>query len=177
MPHKHCNTKCLFCGKKINNPKFCDRSCAASYNNTQFPKRSSEKQNLCTDCGKYCFPCPSKKKKGSAPYCRNCWQKQMIDSFGNKTKKELVLESTSYASKHRYEKIRQYGKRLSEFYGWKKTCCEKCGYDKHTELCHKKSIQSFSDDTKVSTINHRDNLIFLCPNCHWEFDNINAVSR
>ena len=32
-------------------------------------------------------------------------------------------------------------------------------------------------EQKVSVINEKDNLLFLCPNCHWEFDNVNAVSR
>lgn len=171
MPRKHCNEKCLFCGKKTGNPKFCDRSCAASYNNIEFPKRTVETQNLCMYCGTFCFPSPSMKESGISR-CKKCWQENKIAAFGNKTKGELVAESTSYASKHRYEKIRQYGKRLSEFYGWKSSSCEKCGYSKHTELCHKKSIQSFTDNTKVSTINSRDNIIYLCPNCHWELDNL-----
>ena len=49
--------------------------------------------------------------------------------------------------------------------------CMKCGYDKHYEVCHIKGISTFSDDTPISEINNLDNLIALCPNCHWELDN------
>jgi len=48
--------------------------------------------------------------------------------------------------------------------------CEKCGYTKHTELCHIKSISSFPKETLVSIVNDRSNIMFLCPNCHWELD-------
>ena len=50
--------------------------------------------------------------------------------------------------------------------------CEQCGYDKHVEVCHIKPIQSFPSQTAIDIINDISNLIVLCPNCHWEFDNI-----
>lgn len=49
--------------------------------------------------------------------------------------------------------------------------CEVCGYRKHVEVCHIKPVSDFSRDTKMSVVNDRGNLIILCPNCHWEFDN------
>ena len=48
--------------------------------------------------------------------------------------------------------------------------CEECGYDKHVEIAHIKSISSFPEDSMISEINSFDNLKLLCPNCHWEFD-------
>ena len=48
--------------------------------------------------------------------------------------------------------------------------CEFCGYDKHVEVCHKKPIHGFSPETKICEINARENILILCPNCHWEFD-------
>ncbi len=53
----------------------------------------------------------------------------------------------------------------------KPKCCYVCGYSKHYEVCHIKSVSSFSDETKIEEINSIDNLLALCPNCHWEFDN------
>lgn len=50
------------------------------------------------------------------------------------------------------------------------TCCEVCGYDKHFELCHIKSVSSFDNNTPIKVVNNLNNLIALCPNCHWEFD-------
>lgn len=49
--------------------------------------------------------------------------------------------------------------------------CFVCGYDKHVELAHIQSISSFSTDTKLSEVNSSKNVVQLCPNCHWEFDN------
>jgi 5-methylcytosine-specific restriction endonuclease McrA len=48
--------------------------------------------------------------------------------------------------------------------------CRHCGYDKYIEVCHKRSLASFPDDTPISVVNSLDNLIGLCRNCHWEFD-------
>ena len=50
--------------------------------------------------------------------------------------------------------------------------CEHCGYDKHTEVCHIKAIKDFPMSASVLEINAPQNLIRLCPNCHWEFDNL-----
>lgn len=49
--------------------------------------------------------------------------------------------------------------------------CAICGYDKHVEVAHIKPVSDFNDDTKISEINSLDNLIGLCPNHHWEYDN------
>lgn len=48
--------------------------------------------------------------------------------------------------------------------------CSNCGYSKHIQLCHIKPIKDFSDDTLLKDVNSPDNIIQLCPNCHWEFD-------
>ena len=50
--------------------------------------------------------------------------------------------------------------------------CAKCGYDKHVELAHIKPISKFGDESKLSDVNSENNVIQLCPNCHWEFDNL-----
>ena len=49
--------------------------------------------------------------------------------------------------------------------------CIVCGYDKYYEVAHIKSVSSFDDDSLISEINSIDNLIALCPNHHWEYDN------
>lgn len=48
--------------------------------------------------------------------------------------------------------------------------CVNCGYDKHIEVCHIKAISDFDLETPISEINNINNLIALCPNCHWELD-------
>lgn len=49
--------------------------------------------------------------------------------------------------------------------------CAVCGYDKHVEVAHIKGVSEFEDEAKVREINSIDNLIGLCPNHHWEYDN------
>jgi len=49
--------------------------------------------------------------------------------------------------------------------------CQRCGYSLHTDFCHIKAIASFPLSAKLKTINHKNNLLKLCKNCHWEFDN------
>ncbi len=48
--------------------------------------------------------------------------------------------------------------------------CHNCGYDKHVEICHIRAIGDFPDETPVSVVSGIENLVALCPNCHWEFD-------
>lgn len=49
--------------------------------------------------------------------------------------------------------------------------CVYCGYDAHYEVCHIRSISDFPPEALVSDINALTNLVALCPNHHWEFDN------
>lgn len=49
--------------------------------------------------------------------------------------------------------------------------CAICGYDKHIEVAHIKAVSEFDDTATIREINSITNLIGLCPNHHWEYDN------
>lgn len=49
--------------------------------------------------------------------------------------------------------------------------CEICGYMHHVEVAHIKPVSEFPDTATIREINCIDNLIGLCPNHHWEYDN------
>ena len=49
--------------------------------------------------------------------------------------------------------------------------CLVCKYSNHVEVAHVKAVSKFSDDTLVSEMNDLQNLMYLCPNHHWEYDN------
>ena len=49
--------------------------------------------------------------------------------------------------------------------------CAICGYSNHVEVAHIKAVSEFEDTATVREINSMDNLIGLCPNHHWEYDN------
>ena len=145
--------QCVCCGGETINPKFCGRSCAAKVNNAASPRRKPE--------GK-CKTCSSTIPK-RAMYCKECFK-----GYG---KEDMPLHEAIHTRGH---KSSAFGFVRSRARGSEKfqaaVCCEKCGYDKHFECCHIKPISAFSMDTMVGEINKSENLIVLCPNCHWEFD-------
>lgn len=49
--------------------------------------------------------------------------------------------------------------------------CAVCGYSIHYDVAHRKAVSVFDDDCLIYEINHIDNLIALCKNHHWEYDN------
>jgi len=49
--------------------------------------------------------------------------------------------------------------------------CAICGYSNHVEVAHIKSVSEFNVSTPIVVINLLSNLIGLCPNHHWEYDN------
>jgi hypothetical protein len=158
---------CNCCQAKTTNLKYCSKSCAAKINNKLVPKRTILKQNLCINCNKKLSRYKSQRK---TQLCLNCFQNNKIKNTCLKTKKQMT--NLSYDVSNKYEKIRQHAKRYAKQNNWIINSCEKCGYDKHVELCHVKPIYSFTDNSIIEEINGRQNIIFLCPNCHWELDNL-----
>ena len=103
-------------------------------------------------------------------YCIGCkpvrQPKKSIDSkYLDKKIKEVSYNNGQPSN---YTKIRSHARVIIKRY--KKSICENCGYDKYVECCHKKAISAFSKEALINEVNHIDNLIYLCPNCHWEFD-------
>lgn len=52
-----------------------------------------------------------------------------------------------------------------------KSSCTVCQYSSHIELAHIKAIREFDIFSKIGDINDESNILVLCPNHHWEFDN------
>lgn len=148
-------SSCFYCNKITKNPKFCSRSCAASYNNKTHIKRKPE--GKCKNC--------SKQIKSSRTYCNDC--------FSDKIKnKDLTLSEAIYQKGHRSSAFALVRARARSTENFKKSKqCYKCGYNKHVEACHIKPISAFPMTTPLSEINSKENIIALCRNCHWEYDN------
>jgi len=135
---------------------FCSSSCSALYNNSLKIK----KQYCCQDCGFI------KKTRSYRLRCINCAGIASIEEFGNKQLKDF---DSTYA-RHRYQKIRGHAHRVVKRANLEKVCRE-CGYSKYVELAHIKPISSFSPESYLREINAISNLVYLCPNHHWELDN------
>lgn len=133
--------------------KFCSISCAAKFNNKLKPKRKPNDDKFCS-CGN--------RKGGRAKMCIECW----LDQMGRKTLSEV---SKKYRGSLKWMAVREDAKnRMNRWKVEKK--CEKCGWDIHVEVNHKIKISEFPLDTLIKIVNSRENLHYLCPNCHWEFE-------
>jgi predicted restriction endonuclease len=149
------NKTCLQCGKITTNPKFCSLSCSASYSSHHAPRRKRTKQ--CIDCGELIH---SQRKR-----CASCYKYIKID-----WQEITIAEIQARADYQRSAHIRSHARKTYKLHNPKPQCAI-CGYTNHVEVCHRRPINSFDTNTKVSVINNIDNLIGLCPNHHWEFDN------
>lgn len=89
-------------------------------------------------------------------------------SLLNRTKGELLSDRKNYQSYR--SAIRKLAEKIYTDSGQKKVCAI-CGYDKHAEIAHIKAVSEFDDSATIAEINSLNNLIALCPNHHWEYDN------
>ena len=147
-------TACPVCGQRTRNPKFCSRSCAAKQNNVLVPKRRPA--GRCFVCGGLV---PRRHK-----FCPEHRPNKPLD-------RSQPIGAVADGSDHpacRHARLRQDARRvyLSAF----PYRCVRCGYYRHIEVCHKRRLTSFPLDAPISVVNSLDNLVGLCPNCHWEFD-------
>lgn len=187
VPQEKCDVTCDKCGKSFEktignilktNRNFCSRSCSAKFNNrfrstkhTSLPKRLYTVRLVssylylinvvsCQNCGSTYV------RKGNrfsryntcSGLCRMEW------GMKNKVMKDCVTRSGA----NTYDSIRSNARNYSKhFY---EPSCENCGYDKYYEVCHIKDLKDFSREETLYEVNNKDNLVHLCPNCHWEFD-------
>ena len=149
---------CILCNKETLNPKFCSRSCSAKISNKISIKR--KKTNKCKKCNCLIY--------SGITYCKSCY----ILKTNNL---DITISKLIYSKHHRssaFALIRSKARKVIKNLEKK---CIKCGYNRHVEVCHIKPISSFKDTAKISEVNDINNLILLCPNCHWEFDNLNGA--
>ncbi len=209
--HSYLILQCSECGKeKAITPSelrksktgntFCNKSCAAKYNNKVYPKRmkvvKAKEPEICQ-----CKTCNAsfEKRRANQIFCsRWCNRSHLMKSYRIRSKKpcplcgkpiakyssgcvsctkstyrgdDLTLQDAIYSQHHRssaFALVRSRARCMIKKLGI--TCCQSCGYNKHIETCHIKPICDFPEDSLISTINDPKNLLFLCPNCHWEFD-------
>lgn len=150
---------CNFCGKVIPIPsntkpcfvrlkKYCNRECMGMAHAKRYQENRTIKK------------IQSRKEKHLAKLERE-------KLYLARTKEDCLSSSATRAS-GRIRICKHARDRYKKLVGVSK--CFVCGYDKYTEVCHKKSVSSFPGSATLDEINSVDNLISLCPNCHWEFD-------
>ena len=156
--------KCNCCSKEFNksasqisktNQNYCSQSCAGKINNSKHPKKKLKKQ---CKCGTLIW-----KQKTN---CNQCLQKIV------EYRENITLGQAIYNLHHKssaYALVRTRARSIAKSLGCKSRI--NCNYNKHIEIAHIKPIASFDHSTLVNDINSLTNLIPLCPNCHWEYDN------
>lgn len=90
------------------------------------------------------------------------------NDIANRTKGELFLSRKNWQSAR--SAIRKNAQSIFFAFSTEHKCAI-CGYDKHIEIAHIKAVSDFDDNATVGEINAISNLIGLCPNHHWEYDN------
>lgn len=199
-PHlcKFCNTAILMNeNDKYNDifrKKFCSLSCASKYGHKTTDKfrtsiiKPSRIEDDFSDDELITFYNDSqniKELENKIGYKNILSQNRVINRFLNlgldinKLKeKDIQIESLSkrelFARYTQWQTARstiQKNARNVYFLSNKPKQCVCCGYDKHFEVAHIKAVSDFEDDALISEINNEDNLIALCPNHHWEYDN------
>jgi len=130
-------------------------------NNRGYKPKKPKKQ--CLGCEKKLYP----RTKGN--YCIRCRADNMIAKFSQRTKKSVFEQFDGRWDCCRAT-ITKHARKMYLRSDREKYCIV-CKYDKHFEVCHIKSVEEFEDTATIAEINALTNVISLCPNHHWEFDN------
>lgn len=164
----HCNN--IFASYYRHNVwiKHCSRSCCNSVINAKKKTNNSLKSEKKRVRG-YCSECNIELSVYKALRCKNCFTRGKTSDIEVRTIEEITSKTKGF-SRHRYQKIRNYAKNKMKASGVSRKC-KICGYSAYVEVCHVKPITSFPLGTKVSEVNSMKNLVYLCPNHHWELDN------
>ena len=143
--------------------QFCSSSCFAKYSNrtrVRTPKTTS-----------LCPTCELRQIDVSSKLCINCHTQNRRERAENLTKGELLAR---FDKRGRWDIYRaSLGKASRQTYlrAGKPQACLICGYTIVFHVAHIKPVAAFSNTAKIKEINNIDNLVALCPNHHYEFDN------
>lgn len=152
--------KCLNCDVFTKNPRFCSRSCAATYNNKAFPKRLRKRG---------CKKCKTPILSGYS-YCEVCWvvvKNERQYNFDDTLLGDIRIKSNSNHGKSGYVRAKA---RKAYIDAGLPLECKICKYSLHVDIAHIIGIRQHSDATPISVINQLSNLVALCKNHHWEYD-------
>ena len=155
--------ECPVCFQSTTNPKFCSRSCAAKRNNVLHPKRA---MRPCTECG-------MERTDYKTAKCLDCHRKSLKRESLNRYQAWTLGEMRGDGSVNfncRYPYIRTMSRRAYKESGRPMECLV-CNYSLHVDIAHVRDVKSYPDTATVAEVNDLSNLIALCKNHHWEFDN------
>ena len=109
--------------------------------------------------------CCGNVKDHNANICRKCFNEKELKKSLNKT----LEEYTHSQGRQKWSQVRKIAHKVMRYHNITKKCAI-CGFDIVVELCHIKAIKDFKPSDKMSEVNSKDNLIYLCPNHHAMLD-------
>lgn len=152
--------KCLQCHSSTSNPKFCNKSCAASFNNRKSIKRARSKVCHYDECDELIL--------SSRKYCKDHRTNTNGSRvpIGKMTKGELIR---MYGYSGAQSRIRRHSRDVFHTLNLPLKCFV-CEYPTFVEIAHLRPVSDFGESTIVEAINDTKNLVPLCPNHHKEYD-------
>jgi 5-methylcytosine-specific restriction endonuclease McrA len=141
---------CLQCKSETKNPKFCSRSCSATYNNNIGLYKRREPEGKCKECQipipssrRYCqdhkFDKNSNRRRKIGSWINGSWRGG-TDSGLSKIVRDYLLDQANYS-------------------------CQRCGFDTpHPD--DNKTILEVNHINGDGTDHSPNNLEVICPNCH-----------
>lgn len=148
--------------------RLCSNACVTRHHWSQKPSV----EVFCHKCGDSigCVP-RSERYQRSSRYCAACdqlVQARLSKATSGRTKAELFAARKNWQSA-RSAIVHHAAKRFAA--SGRDKSCHVCGYTTHIEVAHIRPVSAFPDEAMVGEINDLSNLVALCPNHHWEFDN------
>lgn len=102
----------------------------------------------------------------NASRCRRCRFAHEREAEENRTWQDIKEKRGTNAA-HAY--VRAKARKKFET-TWFEKRCVLCSFEGVAEIAHIKAVGSFPDTALLGKINSKENLIPLCPNCHFAFD-------
>ncbi len=155
--------KCLNCNRETVNPKFCNASCSAKYNNKNRPSKKIVYNIVCLNCESNIVTHRKTKKFCSSKCVNEYKHAQTIKDWLNGENSGGSVYGASSSVKRYLRKIR----------GNK---CEKCGFCVVNIYTNKVPLEVNHIDGNWKN-NELSNLELLCPNCHSLTHNYKARNK
>ena len=144
--------------KSTSGKMFCSRSCSAKSGNS-----TKKKCKPMPECPK----CEQTMESRRIKMCSMC-RKAEYDLLDQLTLADVKYMEGPSGVEAKWAKVR--GRARIKYQTEVLKGCTRCGYSKHAEVCHIKSISKFPLTATVGEVNDISNIKILCRNCHWEFD-------
>jgi hypothetical protein len=154
--------------KNAHKQRFCSRSCSNEIVVRITKTDLGYSNTICIYCGK-----KAASKRKFCPTCISEGRHTFHRKHGGKLLHEITIKQYSITMRggaNKFDSVRGHARKMY-LKSDKPKVCVKCGYDKHFEVCHIHPISQFPDTATIADVNDLNNIVALCPNCHWEYDN------